>query len=131
MTHEGMLQLIEQSGLELVSCYPHRRYYGLCLELNGRFQNDELSFTREEFEALTTEQAQEKIEYVRADMDRAAKTVSGLLKREMKQTKKVNSDIGVNDVKSKDSDTDRYLRNLKKRGELIAKRTNYKVLETY
>lgn len=125
MTHSEMLLLIEQSGLHLISCYPHRRYYGLCLEISGRFQNDELSFTQEEFDAMTTQEAQEKIEHCRADMTRAAKTVSGLLKREMKQTKKVKSDVVVKDVKSKDSDEEKYLKQLRARGQKLAKTVVY------
>jgi hypothetical protein len=126
MTHNEMLTLIEQSGLQLISCYPHRRYYGLCLEVNGRFQNDELCFTQEEFDAMTTQEAKDKIEYSRADMARAAKTVSGLLKREMKQTKKVNSEIVVKDVKSKDSDAEKYLRKMRARGQKLAKTVVYR-----
>lgn len=126
MTHTEMLQLTEQSGLELVSCYPHRRYYGLCLELNGRFQNDELCFTQEEFDAMTTQEAQDKIEYCRADMARAALTKSGLLRDAMEKTEKVKSDTQEKDVKKKESDTEKYLRQMRARGQKLAKTVVYR-----
>lgn len=124
MTHDEMLQLIEQSGLQIISAHPHRRYYGVCLEVNGRFQNDGLQFTQEEFDVMTTQEAQEKIEFSRADMARAAKTVSGLLSYEMKPKKK-KSEAVVKDVNSKDSDTEKYLRQMRARGNKLAKTVRY------
>jgi len=142
MTHDEMLHLIEQSGLQIVSVYPHRRYYGVCLQVGGRFQNDELSFTKEDFDAMTTQQAQEKIEYSRADMARAAKTKQGLLSdsEEAKEAKKAK--LAVNKrrksdektvaakeakvAKKGDGDVEKALRAMRRRGNSLAKTVRYR-----
>lgn len=125
MQHEQMLTLIISSGLEIVLTYEHQPRYIVGLHVDGRSQCDVIAFkSREAFEALTTEDAQKLLDASKADMLRAAKTKSGILKSDMK-TKNENSNITVKSVKKKESETEKYLRQMRARGNRLAKTVKY------
>lgn len=119
MQHEQILTLITTSGLTLVHAYPHRRRYLVSLEVNGRFQNDALDFDKDN---ITIKDIQKMINASKADMLRAANTKSGILRDDMKRANKKNDESSV---KSRESDTEKYLKKMRARGQKLAKTVRY------
>lgn len=124
MQHSEMLSLITSSGLTIQYAFEHTRRYGISMCINGRYQNDVLTFEGDVFVALTTQEAQRIIDASKVDMLRASNTKSGKLKNDIKE-KSDDKKTVVKRVKKEDSDIEKYLKKMRARGNRLAKSVRY------
>ena len=126
MKQEQFIALIKEAGLDYIGGINNTPSFIVGLRVTTDFgvrsQSDWLSFDHLIFAMMTEEEAKAKIAFSKADMARAAKTRQGLLSDEIKQKSTIAKQNTTKRVVKNDNDVEKYLKKMRKRGEILAKR---------